>query len=421
MKQYIIFLILEIMMIATMLQCLNIIDKNKIVINTKNIILCFIACNLLVLNNIYMISELKLLISIVVNISIVTFMQRTKLKECIINTLLYFISDYIIELLIVIIFALISPNIIKNLNSVYTYKIVLCIIVCVLIILLYNNKKFKELIMKISKTIVSKLSFNKMAFCIILILNLLTIFLSKNIGNLNIIILSISTILFIIISSYEIITDKYNIIMLKKLNKNLNSYINAYSETIDSCREFKHNLKNDLFALKSTLSKKEQDSINKIIKKYNKNYEWISNLSEIPDGLQGLIYIKQKEAKENNIDIFCNIKNKIKIKEQDYFMITEIIGILLDNSIDASIKADSKNIVINIDEKNNEMIINIINKFKDAVDLNKITEKKYSTKLKKSGIGLNYINKIKKNNISVEYHIINDLFYATVKYIKKQK
>ena len=72
-----------------------------------------------------------------------------------------------------------------------------------------------------------------------------------------------------------------------------------------------------MFALKSTLSKKEQEKINEIIQKYNNNYNWISNLSEIPEGLQGLIFIKQKEAKEKNIDIVCDIKNKIKIKEQE--------------------------------------------------------------------------------------------------------
>ena len=67
------------------------------------------------------------------------------------------------------------------------------------------------------------------------------------------------------------------------------------------------------------------------------------------------------------------------------------------------------------------MIIQIINKFKSVLDLSRITEKNYSTKKKKSGIGLNYINKIKKNNINVDYQIINDLFYATVEYSKKVK
>lgn len=420
MKQYIIFLILEIMMISTMVYCLNTIEK-KVCLNLKRIIICFVLINLLVINNIYALNEIKLLISIIINILIVKTMFKINTKNSICYTGIYFVIEIIVELFLAVILSVFKYNNLNELNLLYFYKVLLCTFECAITITLFKIRTINELIKKVNYAFNNKIKILRILAIIAILLNVIAVFLSNDLKDLNIIVLSISSIIFIIVCGYEMINDKYNILILKQLNTNLNSSINAYSETIDSCREFKHNLKNDLFALKSTLSKKEQEKINEIIQKYNNNYNWISNLSEIPEGLQGLIFIKKKEAKEKNIDIVCDIKNKIKIKEQDYFIICEIVGILLDNSIEASVNAKSKSIVINIKEEKNKMIIQIINKFKSVLDLSRITEKNYSTKKKKSGIGLNYINKIKKNNINVDYQIINDLFYATVEYSKKVK
>lgn len=420
MKQYIIFLILEIMMISTMVYCLNTIEK-KVCLNLKRIIICFVLMNLLVINNIYALNEIKLLISIIINILIVKTMFKINTKNSICYTGIYFVIEIIVELFLAVILSVFKYNNLNELNLLYFYKVLLCTFECTITITLFKIRTINELIKKVNYAFNNKIKVLRILAIIAILLNIIAVFLSNDLKDLNIIVLSISSIIFIIVCGYEMINDKYNILILKQLNTNLNSSINAYSETIDSCREFKHNLKNDLFALKSTLSKKEQEKINEIIQKYNNNYNWISNLSEIPEGLQGLIFIKKKEAKEKNIDIVCDIKNKIKIKEQDYFIICEIVGILLDNSIEASVNAKSKSIVINIKEEKNKMIIQIINKFKSVLDLSRITEKNYSTKKKKSGIGLNYINKIQKNNINVDYQVINDLFYATVEYSKKVK
>lgn len=419
--KYIMYTSLELMMISTMIYCIGKMINKKISIKAIDIIFVTFLSFIMVLNNLLIINEIKLLASLVINIIIIKIVFKASTKECIVSTILYFVLEFIIELLLAMIFSLLIINNLKDVNNSYMIKIILSTIECIATICLFKNNKINELIKKINYAFNNKIKILRILAIIAILLNVIAVFLSNDLKDLNIIVLSISSIIFIIVCGYEMINDKYNILILKQLNTNLNSSINAYSETIDSCREFKHNLKNDLFALKSTLSKKEQEKINEIIQKYNNNYNWISNLSEIPEGLQGLIFIKKKEAKEKNIDIVCDIKNKIKIKEQDYFIICEIVGILLDNSIEASVNAKSKSIVINIKEEENKMIIQIINKFKSVLDLSRITEKNYSTKKKKSGIGLNYINKIKKNNINVDYQIINDLFYATVEYSKKVK
>lgn len=421
MKQYIIFLILEIMMISTMVYCIKQLNEKKINLKFWKLIIIFALSNIVVINNLYSPNEIKIIISLTVNIVINKIIFDDSIKQTITWTLIFSMINILIELLFILIFSPFPLDNVNDFNNTYFVKILICALVSISTMKIFKINKFTEIIKKIKITIFNRINILRSLAFIAILLNLIDVFLSKNLNDEHLIVLSISSLIFMIYCGYEIINDKYNILILKQLNTNLNSSINAYSETIDSCREFKHNLKNDLFALKSTLSKKEQEKINEIIQKYNNNYNWISNLSEIPEGLQGLIFIKQKEAKEKNIDIVCDIKNKIKIKEQDYFIICEIVGILLDNSIEASVNAKSKSIVINIKEEKNKMIIQIINKFKSILDLSRITEKNYSTKKKKSGIGLNYINKIQKNNINVDYQVINDLFYATVEYSKKVK
>ena len=72
--------------------------------------------------------------------------------------------------------------------------------------------------------------------------------------------------------------------------------------------------------------------------------------------------------------------------------------------------------LININEENNHFKIEVINKFINNIDCDKIGTKNYSTKEYKSGIGLNYINKIKHNKVKVDFKIISDLFISIINF-----
>lgn len=420
MKMFILYLILDIIMIYTMVLCIEKISKKTVTKKLKFIICSVVLASLIVINNMYCFNELKIINSLLLTTIYIKYIFSLTLKDAITYTLIYFVLEIIVELFLSLTLPLISIENVSELNRIYIIKILFSLIECIIILLLFNNRKIAQIITKTKTIIKEKFVNTKIIGIIAIILNILSIFLSKKLNDANLILYSFSSILFIIVFGLEIINYKYNIFLLKQSNENLNSSINAYSEIVDSYKEFKHNLKNDLIALKTNLPEIQQESINNIINKYNKNYEWISNLSNVPKGLQGLIYIKEKEAKKHNIKLYCEIKSNIKIKNEDYFIISDIVGILLDNAIEASILCKGNSIVVNITENKNTILIEVINQFTNILDLNKITEKNYSTKKKKSGIGLNYINKIKKPYIKVEYNIINDLFYAKVKYKKNR-
>lgn len=91
--------------------------------------------------------------------------------------------------------------------------------------------------------------------------------------------------------------------------------------------------------------------------------------------------------------------NTIKMKIYEF---ARILGILLDNAIEASSECEEKiiNITFRNDTKNNRQLITVENTYKNKdIDTEKIFEKGISEKENHTGLGLWEVRKlIKKNN-----------------------
>ena len=146
--------------------------------------------------------------------------------------------------------------------------------------------------------------------------------------------------------------------------------------------------------------------------KYNKKSEWINKIDNIPEGLQGIFYLKLNEAKEKGIEIYLNTNKKIDVKKEDLLDVSNVIGILIDNAMEATQLAKSNLIEVYINNNTTNLNVKIYNKFVNRLDTEKLGNKNYSTKTRKSGIGLNYIKNLENKNIFVNYSIINDLFIS---------
>ena len=268
MKMFILYLILDIIMIYTMVLCIEKISKKTVTKKLKFIICSVVLASLIVINNMYCFNELKIINSLLLTTIYIKYIFSLTLKDAISYTLIYFVLEIIVELFLSLTLPLISIENVSELNRTYIIKILFSLIECIIILLLFNNRKIAQIITKTKTIIKEKFVNTKIIGIIAIILNILSIFLSKKLNDANLILYSFSSILFIIVFGLEIINDKYNIFLLKQSNENLNSSINAYSEIVDSYKEFKHNLKNDLIALKTNLPEIQQESINNIINKY---------------------------------------------------------------------------------------------------------------------------------------------------------
>ena len=79
-------------------------------------------------------------------------------------------------------------------------------------------------------------------------------------------------------------------------------------------------------------------------------------------------------------------------------LICKIIGVFIDNSIEAVKSLEEKNINIELYIKNKNLCIKVSNNYKGNIDISKISDEGYTTKGKGHGYGLSLVNNIVKNN-----------------------
>jgi two-component system, LytTR family, sensor histidine kinase AgrC len=200
-----------------------------------------------------------------------------------------------------------------------------------------------------------------------------------------------------------------------------------YSKDIEKMMEVQrinnHENKNQLITIKSMVSKNNKkllEYINSIISDiYIEENEWMSKLKNLPKGgLKGLIYYKISQMKNENIKIILDIDKNINkgnfsnFSIDDYKQLCRILGVYLDNAIEATKKCNKKEISIEIFKNKNNIEIVICNSYKESVNLDLLGKTKYTNKGIGRGYGLLLVeNIINKCNIFSQYReIINDYF-----------
>ena len=99
--------------------------------------------------------------------------------------------------------------------------------------------------------------------------------------------------------------------------------------------------------------------------------------------------------------------DKTKIRE-----VCIILGIYLDNALEAAEKSKEKNVVLEIYEINKEINFVISNTYEEILSIKNMNRKNFTTKGKNHGRGLYYVNKIIKKYkwISQEQMFLNKYF-----------
>lgn len=177
---------------------------------------------------------------------------------------------------------------------------------------------------------------------------------------------------------------------------------------VDGVRTLKHDYNNIMQALNGYVVTKQYDKLEEHIKKVLQECNVVNNLSIITPELfnepaiYGVMGAKYFLAMEKDIpvdiEVICDFK-KISFSMPD---LSRILGILLDNAMEATIKAKESYIKFEalFDKRKNADIIRVINTYDTSIniDLEKIYEKGFSSKKIKSGIGLWEVKKIIKKN-----------------------
>lgn len=312
-----------------------------------------------------------------------------------------------------IILSLFSAVIIK---IKYNYSILLQNILFLFLLFLIT-KRINIILNNVVKNIIPSEKYKYILyFCALCTLTTYYIFLMYSIfkGSSYIHLLSVITgLIFILLCTYITVSVLKNI-KLETNNKiesakleQQKKYILALEKNNNEIRKFKHDFNNIILGLDGYINnddfnkEKLKKYFNSTIMTFNNNIELndivIAKLNSIKvSSLKSLITNKVLIAQNNNIDIDINIQGEITDFYTDEMQLSRILGVLLDNAIEASLElTENKKIEMNIIQINKTTDIQISNTFNNTgTPLEDFNKEGFSTKGTNRGLGLSSAHEI---------------------------
>lgn len=202
-------------------------------------------------------------------------------------------------------------------------------------------------------------------------------------------------------NSYNELTDKYD---------SLFSYIQNFEDWIEKEQLNRHEYKNQLAVLRClTKEKKVKEKIDEILEdNINIGGEVINQLKHLPKGgIKGLMYYKVALAQKKKINVTADVSLENKsilnsLEEKDIRTICKLIGIYLDNAIEAAVETRKKNLLIEVYELPNKVCFVISNTFKKKSNFEDRNKKGVTTKGEGHGNGLYFASKLIATNDYLE-------------------
>ncbi len=393
---------------------INMAGKNNINNNFKNIIVYFlILIPFILLTCFSFVGIPKLIINITATIFALYF---SIFKKDISNSVYYTITYNLFAATIEILLSLIFVGLLKfdiNAYEKFSFSLLLfSVLNCSLVYLISKIKLFTNSIQKFNKIVSqNNRDWIYIIICIILVVLLIT-FNKYNLKSNVEFYINIFITIFMFISIIYVV---YNKIQKKAFENKYNEvmeYVTRYEKIINEQGKKNHEYNNQLMVLKGYLDKPDRlkDYLELIIgeHKTGQNYT-VKQLGFLPDGgIKGLLYHKLSKMEEEGIKPYLYVDQSMQELSEDIFDIktcqdiTKILGVFIDNAIDASSKAEQKEVEIDFKVQKDCLIISVANTYDNKTDVNKIGKKGYSTKGAGHGFGLSIVKDISKNNPNIE-------------------
>ncbi len=383
------------------------------------------------LNSIFINGFIRIIFSVIM-LAIGNFMIfKKKLNETIVSTIFCYLilslADIISALLLIIIFSK-DANFIKNeYFATFIGNILVSFVFIIIIMIPIVKTTYMKLIDLTNKLKIKNLILS----CILLIISI-NFLMAIIYYDMNSIYVIITNSLLLLIYSYIVfkaINEKNNNIMIKAENASLMNSLSEYENMVDRQRIDNHENKNQLLIIKNMINKKDKNVIkyiDTIIKDEKEDDEALyTKVKTIPSGgLQGIIYQKMLTMKDNNISFSLDVSRDVRkidldsLGMENNYKLCKIIGVLLDNAIEESIKIENKCVMISLYIDEDMLIIEIANRFDSEINLEKIDDEGFTSKGEGHGYGLSLVKNIISENSDTftnERKIINDVFKQTIK------
>ena len=402
--------------------------KEKFQINKRILIISCILAIPLCLNYYYNKTPLKPFISHIIFFIAIKLSCNKSFLKCLIGLLISFLIVSISEL----IYAFLAVNILgftqEYLNNTPQGFAITNMCILLIVFIINNIGKVK----KVLNTIINGFDNGKIIFSTILVilgLSIAVVVIYQNFyREFSTIYMIITNIFFISVYVFMIgfFVQKSNNNRLTSKYDQLIDYSKTYEQELVKRSKKQHEYKNQLVIIKSMIEDKDKsviDYINDILHDNDKNKDtkWLTRLTNIPlGGLKGLIYYKINEMTSKGINVNLEVAESLNKKSlwktysdnsQD---ISKIIGVYIDNAIEAASESEEKVIEIQFYLDNENIVLCMGNTYVGDIDLTKIDNDGYSTKGNNRGYGLSLVKELlsKHSDILSSDRIIMDNYYV---------
>ena len=358
-------------------------------------------------------------------------------KKTFVKTLIGVLGMFTISCLSELIFAIIitifNGNVIEITNNSFGYVLsnIIILFICVGI---SKIKCIRKLVVYIVSWYNDKESNSLMLF-VFMAITILTFLMYNNYINLLPTYLLIFTNLFCIcvfvfvIGFFKQKSDNNRIVTEYD---NLLNYVKVYEDEIEEKSKNQHEYRNQLIVIKGLINPKNKEALEYVEKQIDKekgveDKSWLGKLKYVPQGgLKGLIYYKIQEMLKKDIKIFVDISPQLKKVKNNKNLskyledISKIIGVYLDNAIQAVKDLEKKYIIIEFYLEDDDIVFSLSNNYSGVMDITKIDKEGYTTKGNGHGYGLSLVKDIiSKNDKLKQKRELNGIYYVQKLYIKK--
>ncbi len=231
----------------------------------------------------------------------------------------------------------------------------------------------------------------------------------------------ISLLAYFVLSIYSL-TRAFKLTLTTQKLASTEEYNNTLHILHDNVRGFKHDFDNIVTTIGGYIKTEDIEGLKKYYAQLEDDCQRVNNLYLLNpsvvnnDGIYNLLTKKYYEAESKDIKVNITFLLDLSTLNMKIYEFARILGILLDNAIEASSECEEKiiNIIFKNDSKNHRQLLIVENTYNTPnVDTEKIFEKGVSGKENHTGLGLWEVRKIVKKNKNINLFTSKDDKYFT--------
>ena len=376
----------------------------------------FITVVFCILNRFLIPNPFSTILNLLISPFLVLFLFKASILKSIIAQIIPFIISVLVETILSKLYYLCFDT--SFYEAVYTpilRLVIMLLIYSVMFVIYFICRKFNlnisalDMLDKRSKTL---LLINSISGIISIGMQYYLIgFYSDNLPAFITLFSSLTLLIYFVISIYSI-TRTTKLELAKRDLEETKLYNKTLTILHDNIRCFKHDFNNIIQAIGGYIQTNDIEGLSKYYKQISADCQKSNNLSvlnpyvinnpAIYSILASKYHLADSKDITINLEIFLDL-NSLRMKIYEF---TRILGILLDNAIEASSECEEKiiNITIRNESAKKRQVVIIENTYTNKdIDTEKIYEKSYTTKPNNTGLGLWEVRKIlrKNNNLNL--------------------